>query len=69
MRGPFRSDTSTRDEAPPLSILGFGIRGRQVRPATADERQDAVATAVLLVLLSLILIVVGVAADESAELF
>jgi hypothetical protein len=65
VRGPVRS---TLSESDPGSLFGMGGSPRRLRKATEEERRDAFATAVLFLILGLVLVSFGVAADTEVDL-
>jgi hypothetical protein len=65
VRGPVRSTSSESD---PGSLFGMGASPRRLRKATEEERRDAFATAVLFLILGLVLVSLGAAADTEVDL-
>ena len=66
-RGPVRPKPAT-DREPALTLFGLGVGARGVRPATDEERRDAIALTWVFLALGLALIVFGVLADSAVEL-
>ena len=67
-RGPLRTRIS--DEEEPISgMFGTGLAVRGARRATQGEYQDALATAAIFLSVGAWLILLGVVADASVELF
>lgn len=68
-RGPVRLKKEDSAEGMGMPLLGLPlIGGRAVRWASREEREDAISTSAVLVVLGLVLILIGVAADSRVKL-
>ena len=65
LRPPTRIDR----EQSQLGMFGVILTGGQVRRATLEEREDALSSSVLFVVLGLVLLVLGAALDPNHRLF
>ena len=67
-RGPLRPKLAEEEE-PITALFGTGLALRRARPATWREQVDAVATAAIFLSVGAWLIILGVLADASVDLF
>ena len=67
-RGPLRPKLAEEEE-PIAALFGTGLALRRARPATWREQVDAVATAAIFLSVGAWLIILGVLADASVDLF
>jgi len=68
-RGPVRLKKEDSAEGMGMPLLGLPlIGGRAVRWASREEREDAISTSAVLVVLGFVLILIGVAADSRVKL-
>lgn len=67
-RGPLRGKISDEDE-PIAGLFGTGLALRGARRATGGEQRDTLATAAIFLFVGAWLILLGILADTSAELF
>lgn len=65
-RGPLRP-RATGEREPFAGMFGIGVAVRGVRKASADERQDALATAAIFLAVGLGLILLGAVADTRVD--
>lgn len=63
-RGPLRP-RATGETEPLAGMFGLGVAVRGVRRASADEQQDALATAAIFLVVGLWLIFLGIVADTT----
>lgn len=68
-RGPLRPKLAEEEAEPIAALFGTGLALRRARPATWREQVDAVATAAIFLSVGAWLIILGVLADASVDLF